>query len=500
MMKLTDLIQNSAYTVYPETAALHALSVSDIAYNSKKAGPDILFVCRVGAAADGHDFAADAYARGSRIFVCEKKLPLPPDTVQLITENTRRALASLSAELFRHPERKLRVIGVTGTKGKSTICEMARHILTENGIRAASVGTVGVRIGDTLTPTGNTTPESYELYRIFSDMVERGIEYAVIEVSSQGIKLDRIFGIPFFAAVMTNLSEDHIGLHEHPDFDDYKRCKMALFHRCEVGIFNADDTYFEEFTEQAPCRKITYSITPESGASDFTAHSVAPILTPDGGFGVSYTVRHAGERADAVLPFPGAFSVYNALAAIAIGALAGIPLQSSAMALRDVAVNGRFEIVKTPLPAVTFVIDYAHNGESLAAALTALRAYRPRRLVCLFGSVGGRTEIRRRELGIAAAEYADFSILTSDNPDAEAPRDIIRDIERHMTGASYIVIPDRREAIEYAVGNAKAGDVVLLAGKGHEAYQLINGKKYPFSERDILLEAAARLKGSVGVP
>ena len=170
------------------------------------------------------------------------------------------------------------------------------------------------------------------------------------------------------------------------------------------------------------------------------------------------------------------------------------------MALRDVAVNGRFEIVKTPLPAVPFVIDYAHNGESLAAALTALRAYRPRRLVCLFGSVGGRTEIRRRELGIAAAEYADFSILTSDNPDAEAPRDIIRDIERHMTGASYIVIPDRREAIEYAVGNAKAGDVVLLAGKGHEAYQLINGKKYPFSERDILLEAAARLKGSVGVP
>lgn len=207
---------------------------------------------------------------------------------------------------------------------------MARHILTKNGIRAASVGTVGVRIGDTLTPTGNTTPESYELYRIFSDMVERGIEYAVIEVSSQGIKLDRIFGIPFFAAVMTNLSEDHIGLHEHPDFDDYKRCKMALFHRCEVGIFNADDTYFEEFTEQAPCRKITYSITPESGAADFTAHSVAPILTPDGGFGVSYTVRHAGKRADAVLPFPGAFSVYNALAAIAIGALAGIPLQNSA--------------------------------------------------------------------------------------------------------------------------------------------------------------------------
>lgn len=198
--------------------------------------------------------------------------------------------------------------------------------------------------------------------------------------------------------------------------------------------------------------------------------------------------------------FPVLFLYATRLAAIAICELAGIPFQKSAAALHDVSVSGRFEIVKTPLPAVTFVIDYAHNGESLTAALVALHAYKPHRLVCLFGSVGGRTEIRRRELGIAAAKYADFSILTSDNPDAESPREIIHDIEKHMTGASYIVIPDRREAIEYAVGNAKEGDVILLAGKGHETYQLINGKKYPFSERAILMEAAVRLKGSVSVP
>jgi len=498
VMKLTDLTENIFYTVYPENAALSDLSVSDIAYNSKNAGKSILFVCLTGSAADGHDFAEDAYARGSRIFVCEKKLSLPEDAIQLITDHTRRALASLSAALFRHPEKKLRIIGVTGTKGKSTICEMVRHILTKNGIRAASVGTVGIRIGDVLTPTGNTTPESYELYRIFSEMVALGIEYAVIEVSSQGIKLDRIFGIPFFAAVMTNLSEDHIGIHEHPDFEDYKQCKMALFRRCEVGIFNADDTYFEEFVSYASCRKITYSVTSEEGV-DFSAHAITPVLT-SGGFGISYTVRHGTEHDSALLPFPGAFSVSNALAAIAVCDLAGISLQKSAETLRDISVSGRFEIVKTPLSSVTFVIDYAHNGESLTAALSALRAYKPRRLICLFGSVGGRTEIRRRELGIAAAEYADFSILTSDNPDTESPYEIIHDIEKHMSGAPHIVIPDRKEAIEYAVGNAKEGDVILLAGKGHEVYQLINGKKYPFSEREILMDAASRVKGSVVVP
>lgn len=501
MIKLTDLTENLSYSVYPADTALGALSVSDIAYNSKKAGPDILFVCLAGAAADGHDFAIDAYARGSRIFVCEKKLSLPQDAIQLITANTRRALASLSAALFRHPERKLRIVGVTGTKGKSTICEMIRHILTKNGIPAASVGTVGIRIGDTLTPTGNTTPESYELFRIFSEMTERGIQYAVIEVSSQGIKLDRIYGISFYAAVMTNLSQDHIGAHEHPNFEDYKACKMELFHRCEVGIFNADDTYFEEFARQARCRKITYSVPSESDqAADYTAHAVTPVTISDGGFGTSYTVRHGRDCIDAVLPFPGAFSVSNALASLAVCELAGIPLQKAAEALGDVAVSGRFEIVKTPLSAVTFVIDYAHNGESLSAALLALRAYRPPRLICLFGSVGGRTELRRRELGIAAAEYADFSILTSDNPDSESPAEILHDIEKHMAGAAHIVIPDRREAIEYAVQIAREGDVILLAGKGHETYQLINGKKYPFSERKILTEAAARLKGSVGVP
>lgn len=495
MVKLTDIVENLEYSLYPESTELSSLSVSDIAYNSANAGMGILFVCLIGARADGHDFAAEAYRRGSRIFVCQKKLSLPADAVQLITENTRRALAVLSAAFFGHPERKLSMIGVTGTKGKSTVCEMIYHILTKNGIRAGSVGTIGVKYGSEQYPTGNTTPESYELFRIFSEMAAHGVEAAVIEVSSQGIKFDRVFGISFFAAVMTNLSEDHIGLGEHPDFEDYKRCKMELFRRCRYGIFNADDPYFDEFSSACTGFVRTYSVTEDA---DWSADNIVPYRTAKE-FGVTFTVRHEGKQIEGTLPLPGMFSVSNALAAMSAAALLGVPPESSVPALMDVSLRGRFEIVQTPLENVTFLIDFAHNGDSLARALVSLRAYRPARLICLFGSVGGRTQVRRRELGLAAAEYADFTILTSDNPDKESPYDIIRDIEKNMPGASYIAIPDRKEAIEYAVKNAAYGDIVLIAGKGHEAYQLIDGKKIPFSERDIIQNAAALVRRSVEI-
>lgn len=462
------------------------MPITDIVYNSRKAQSGVIFVCIVGAVADGHRYAADAYEKGTRVFVCEKPLNLPNDAIIFRVSDTRQALASLSAAFFDHPEKKLRIIGVTGTKGKSTICEMIRHIFCKNNIPAASIGTVGIRIGEMLTPTGNTTPESYELFRIFADMAEKGIRYAVIEVSSQGIKLDRIFGISFFAAIMTNLSEDHIGGAEHPDFEDYKACKKRLFERCENAIFNLDDPYFEEFYAVGNAKKMAFSIKENT---DFSAKALVPMMT-ENGFGTSFVLTQAFARTDLFVPFPGEFSVSNALAAIAAATLADIPVEKASAALPTVCVGGRFEIIPTEIKGATFVIDYAHNGESLSAALQALRVYRPNRLIALFGSVGGRTEVRRRELGIAAAEYADFSILTSDNPDKEPPLDIITDIEKHMQNAPYIAIADRKEAIEYAVSIAQAGDIILLAGKGHEKYQLINGKKIPFFEKEILLAAA----------
>ncbi len=487
MQTLKTLIQ--ALGISEKDVPCPEIPIKDIIYDSRKAENGVIFVCITGAVADGHRFAADAYAKGARVFVCEKPLSLPQDAVVFRVKDTRCALALLSAAFFDHPERKLRIIGVTGTKGKSTICEMVRHILCENGIPSASIGTVGIRIGNTLTPTGNTTPESYELFRIFAEMAEKGIRYAVIEVSSQGIKLNRIYGIPFFAAIMTNLSEDHIGGAEHPDFEDYKRCKKLLFERCQYAIFNRDDPYFEEFYTVGNAEKQTYSLR---GDADFSARSPIPTVTEQG-FGTSFTLVQKQRYTDIFVPFPGQFSVHNALAAIAVANLVGISPEKAANVFPTVRVGGRFETIPTDIKGATFVIDYAHNGESLSAALLALRQYQPKRLVVLFGSVGGRTEIRRKELGIAAAEYADLSILTSDNPDKEPPLAIIADIEKHMQNTAYTVIPDRKEAIEYAVSIAQEGDIILFAGKGHETYQLIDGKKQPFSEKAILLEAVSKL-------
>ncbi len=437
------------------------LPIHDIAYNSKKAADGILFVCLTGAVTDGHRYAADAYIRGSRVFVCEKDIALPEDAVIIKVENTRKALAILSAVFFDHPEKKLTIIGVTGTKGKSTITEMIRHILEKNGIPAASIGTVGIRIGDTLTPTANTTPESYELFRLFSEIEQKGIRHIVMEVSSQGVKLDRIYGISFDIAVMTNLSEDHIGASEHADFEEYKSCKKELFRRTAHAVFNADDPYFEEFFTIADIPRLTYSIKEDA---DFHAKALTPVMT-ESGFFTEFLLETKNEKAEASLPFPGEFSVSNALAAIAVSNLLGISAINAANALSDVTVKGRFEVIPTPIFGAVFVIDYAHNGESLSSALRALRSYQPNRLICLFGSVGGRTEIRRRELGIAASLYGDFSIITDDNPDKEASADIIADIEKHMNHAPHIAIPDRKEAIEYAVSMANEGDIILLAGK-----------------------------------
>ena len=460
------------------------LPVTDIAYNSKNAAEGVLFVCLVGAVTDGHRYAADAYLRGSRVFVTERDVALPDDAIILKVENTRRALALLSAAFFDHPEEKIKIIGVTGTKGKSTIAEMIRHILEENGIPAASVGTVGTRIGNVILPTANTTPESYELFRIFADIEKKGIRHIVIEVSSQGVKLDRIYGIPFHTAIMTNLSEDHIGGSEHPTFEDYKECKKALFSRTQNTVLNADDPYFEEFYEASKAPVYTYSVREKATC---TAKAITPVMTQKG-FATSFILENESKKTEVSLPFPGNFSVSNALAAIACAKLLGICSTDAAKALSTATVPGRFEQVQTSLRGITFIIDYAHNGESLTSALRALRAYQPNRLICLFGSVGGRTEIRRRELGIAAAEYADFSILTEDNPDKENAADIIHDIEKHMNGAPHIAIPNRQEAIEYAISIANEGDIVLFAGKGHENYQDVKGVKHHFDDKEVLNE------------
>lgn len=483
MKKLTDLLSGIKYS---SASDMSEMTVSDIVYNSKKAFGGALFVCMRGAVSDGHRYARDAYERGARIFICEHEIDLPSDAVLIEVENARAALADISANFFDHPEKKLYLIGITGTKGKSSTCAMIFHALNSCGVKTGSIGTYGVCIGDTREPTENSTPESYELYRIFDKMVRAGLDTAVMEVSSQAVYQERIRGLTFDTAVMTNLSPDHIGKYEHPDFEHYKNCKKELFRRCEYAVFNKDDAYYEEFSSYAKCGQAAYSAL---GSADFYARDIEKAVH-DGRFGISFTAYDGHGKAAVALPFPGIYSVYNALAALAVCRRREIGLHEFAQSVRTVSVPGRFEYVPTNDSGVSYIIDYAHTGASLRSVLAAIYEYHPRRIICVFGSVGGRTELRRHELGEAANKYADYSLITADNPDCEDPEKICRDIASCMDFGKYEIIADRESAIRRAVSMAQAGDIVLFAGKGHEEYQLIRGEKVPFSERKIIAESA----------
>ena len=483
MKKLTDLLSGIKYS---SASDISEMTVSDIVYNSKKAFGGALFVCMRGAVSDGHRYARDAYERGARIFICEHEIDLPSDAVLIEVENARAALADISANFFDHPEKKLYLIGITGTKGKSSTCAMIFHALNSCGVKTGSIGTYGVCIGDTREPTENSTPESYELYRIFDKMVRAGLDTAVMEGSYQAVYQERIRGLTFDTAVMTNLSPDHIGKYEHPDFEHYKNCKKELFRRCEYAVFNKDDAYYEEFSSYAKCGQAAYSAL---GSADFYARDIEKAVH-DGRFGISFTAYDGHGKAAVALPFPGIYSVYNALAALAACRRRGIGLHEFAQSVRTVSVPGRFEYVPTNDSGVSYIIDYAHTGASLRSVLAAIYEYHPRRIICVFGSVGGRTELRRHELGEAANKYADYSLITADNPDCEDPEKICRDIASCMDFGKYEIIADREPAIRRAVSMAQAGDIVLFAGKGHEEYQLIRGEKGSFSERKIIAESA----------
>lgn len=484
MKTLKNLLKDIKYTaiyeksVYP--CGTDDILIENISYSSAAAREGCVFVCIKGASLDGHDFAEDAYRRGARVFICEKAPSLPSDAVIIVTEDTRKALAAVSAEFFSHPEKELKIIGITGTKGKSTVAYMTAHILEKSGSDVGIIGTCGVSFGGKTYPTKNTTPESYELFRILREMKDAGCKYAVMEVSSQAILLERIYGIRFALAAMTNLSPDHIGVGEHPSFDNYKECKKSLFSRCDRAVLNADDPYFDEFSSYAKCPKKTYSLR---GRGDLCADSISD---EKHFLGVDFELSADETAASVSIPLPGDFSVMNALCAIAAASFFGIDMKSCARALADVSVPGRFEVVSVPEKNALFVIDYAHTGESLRCALTALREYTKNRLICVFGSVGERTQLRRAELG-RAANLADMCIITSDNPGTEPPENIIAEIAEHLQ-IPYEKIPDRELAVKRAAELAEDGDTVLFAGKGHERYQLVGKEKVPLCERELILK------------
>ena len=486
MMKLYDLIKDSDTDI-----ALPSIDadVRTICYDSRKAAPGSLFVCVRGVLADGHAYARSAYERGCRCFVCET-IPddLPDDAIVLFSADTRRSLTMLSAAFYGHPERRMKLIGITGTKGKTTTALMIKSLMDGYGCPCGYIGSNGVDFAGFHFDTVNTTPEGCDIYEYLHRMTTVGVYTAVLEVSSQALYMGRVIGLKFDVCVFTNFSRDHIGEHEHPDMEHYKACKLRLFseHCGGYALINRDDPVADEFADAAGNKVEFYSVKDET---DCFATDMEYVRS-EKGLGSAFYMHVRGARAHVRQNFPGDFSVMNAVAAASVCTYLGLSLRSAARRLSYVSIKGRFETLN--LGGVDYVIDYAHNGKSLRSVLEVLRSYNPTRLICLYGSVGGRTVMRRAELGQVASELADFSILTADNPDFEPVEKVIADIAAEYTNPdSYTVIPDRRHAIEYAVETARPGDIVLLAGKGHENYQLVRGVRFPFCERDILLELAS---------
>jgi len=471
------------------SAPIPACEIDILTQDTRQANEKALFVCIRGARFDGHALADRAYENGCRFFVAEKPLALPDDAFVVTVKDSRRTLAELSCIFYGHPSKKLRVIGITGTKGKTTTAHLVRGLLEGCGIPCGYIGTNGILYGGVTLPTLNTTPDPITLQKTLADMADDGMLAAVIEISSQALLQFRADGIRFESVLFTNLSLDHVGTNEHATFEDYKKCKHRLFTDFEASyaIWNADDPAHADMRCGAVAKKQLFFSTNNTQA-DYSAQRITPVREKSM-LGIAFVLTHKGAQYPCTLPLVGTCNVSNAVAAIAVAAeVFSLPVKECAYTLSSLRVDGRSE--SYPLPSgATAVIDYAHNEESLRAILTSLREYTPRRLICLFGSVGERSQLRRRALGTVASSLADFSVLTSDNPGNEPPEQIIDEIASAFEDPlQYCKIPDRRHAIAYALTLTKKNDILLLAGKGHERYQLIGECKRPFHERAILDE------------
>ena len=485
-MKLNKLLERLDYEVVQGS---DEIEITTLINDSRKVENGSAFVCISGAVSDGHKFIPDVAAKGAAAVIVEREAEAPENVTVIRVKDTRYALALMSAAYFGYPAEKLKVIGITGTKGKTTTTYMIKSILDSVGHNVGLIGTIEAIIGDKRIPAANTTPESYTIQQYFAQMVEAGCDCVVMEVSSQGLMLHRTAGIPFEIGIFTNLGKDHIGPNEHKDFDDYKRCKGLLFKQCRLGIANVDDKYFHDVFQGATCRTETFGFSEEA---DLRAENVQLVSRP-GYLGVAYHVAGLMDF-DVEIDIPGTFSVYNSLTAISVCRHFNVPVEKIKDALKKAKVKGRIEMIKVS-DEFTLMIDYAHNAMSLESLLTTLKEYNPKRLVCLFGCGGNRSKDRRYEMGEVSGRLADLTIITSDNPRFEEPQAIIDDIKIGIgkTDGKYVEICDRKEAIKYAIENGQPGDVIVLAGQGQEDDQQIKGVKYPMDERVLIAEVLEEL-------
>jgi len=466
------------------------ISVKELVYDSRKAAKDDVFVCIKGTVVDGHEFIEEVVSKGVTAVVVQDDVIVPIGVTVIKVADTRYALAMLSAAFFGYPADTLRVIGITGTKGKTTTTYMVKSILEDTGYKVGLIGTIEAIIGDKVIPASNTTPESYVIQKYFREMLDAGCDCCVMEVSSQGLMMHRVAGFLFELGVFTNIEPDHIGPNEHASFEEYMECKGMLFHQCKTGIVNMDDKHVQDVLNGHTCTVESYGF---SKRADIRAENVQLIKKP-GYLGVAYTVKGL-VNCEVEIDVPGQFSVYNSLASIAICRHFKVTEENMKKALKEAKTKGRIEMIKVS-DDFTLMIDYAHNAMSLESLLSTLKEYEPGRLICLFGCGGNRSKLRRYEMGEVSGNLADLTIITSDNPRFEEPQAIIDDIKTGMakTNGEYVEIADRKEAIRYAIEHGKTGDVIVLAGKGHEDYQEIKGKKYPMDERVLILEVLEELR------
>lgn len=483
-MKLISLLDRLDYTCLQGSTDR---DVTTVVYDSRKVEKDSLFICIRGAVVDGHKFIPDVLEKGAKTLVVEEPVEAPEDVTVILVKDTRYAMAFISAAYFGHPAEELKVIGITGTKGKTTTTYMVKSILENAGYKVGLIGTIEAIIGDKVIPAANTTPESYVVQEYFREMADAGCDCVVMEVSSQGLMLHRTQGFVFDFGIFTNIEPDHIGPNEHRDFDHYLKCKSMLLKQCRVGIVNRDDEHFKQIIEGHTCELETYGFSPDA---DLRAED-ARLIGGKGYLGISYHLRGLLDF-PVEIDIPGKFSIYNSLTAIAICRHFNVSEENIIRALKVAKVKGRIEMIKVS-DDFTLMIDYAHNAMALESLLGTLREYNPHRLVCLFGCGGNRSRLRRYEMGEVSGRLADLTIITSDNPRNEEPQAIIDDIKTGIakTDGRYVEIIDRKEAIAYAIHHGEPGDIIVLAGKGHEDYQEIKGKKYPMDERVLIGEILA---------
>ncbi|MCR4584896.1 MAG: UDP-N-acetylmuramoyl-L-alanyl-D-glutamate--2,6-diaminopimelate ligase [Lachnospiraceae bacterium] len=496
MFKIAELLRGCEYSVICGDGDKN---VSGAVCDTRKTEEGCLFICIKGSSFDAHDAAAAVIEAGAGAVIGddEEKLASCAELAEkkgvslLLCADSRAAAAAAACARCARPAEKLFTIGVTGTKGKSTTVSLIRSALEECGIKTGLVGTIEIYDGKDSEASLNTTPDAFKLQDAFARMVDNGCRAAVMEVSSQGLMMKRVAGFTFDVGIFTNLSPDHIGPGEHKDFEDYLECKKLLFAQCKTGFYNADDEYAPRIMEGCSCEK-----SEGFGRSGEINFREEKLCSEDGKLGVSFILNDGEISENVRFMQPGIFSIYNALAAYSGTAAALRALDKEKFSVGKIFdgfnrawVKGRIEMLPVSND-YTMMIDYAHNAMALKSLLTTIREYEPGRLVTLFGCGGNRAKSRRYEMGEEAGKLSDMTVITSDNPRNEEPMDIINDIVSGMekTEGRYVTIPDRKEAIRYCYENAKPGDIIILAGKGHEDYQEIKGVKHHMDERELVME------------